>query len=328
MPGVVVDTTAKKPRRGRRVAIKPRSNKNTTDSNKKKPHVATPSHCAPARFTAYEATGSCLTTAEQAAVAHAVVPHLTSDDKVPWEKVLDAVHVVMGTTSGEEVRWLMSPSIMRNPVLRQRLDQAFRPVHPDSWLQNPRAWLSTIDIEHVMNQYQVSHPDFKMVGVFPRDFASRAAWSGRCISPPMCDLSVANMRAQGKSQFGVVFNMDRHDQRGSHWTACYGCINPRMPKRFGIWYYDSVAHAPPPECKAFMARIAAEVRSPKFVVDRNNVRRQFANTECGIYSILFLVACITTRIPFDQICRNVMKDDRATNKLRKVFFSQPVVPSA
>jgi hypothetical protein len=285
--------------------------------------TAAPSHCAPARFPAYTTTGSCLTDAEKAAVAHAVVPHLASDKSVPWEKLMDAVHTLMGTRVGEEHRWLWSPVVMSSPTLRERLGNAFRPVHPASWLHNPQAWLSTIDIEQVMKQYEASNKDFKMVGVFPRDFASRAAWSGRCVSPPMCDLSVASLRADGKSQFGVVFNMDRHDQRGSHWTACYGCINPRMPKRYGIFYYDSVAHAPPPECKAFMQRIASEVASPRFVVARNRVRRQFANTEYGIYSILFIVACLTTRIPFDRVCSEVMKDDRATNKLRKVFFSAP-----
>lgn len=283
------------------------------------------SYCAPARFPAFVASGSCLNDAEKAAVAHTVVPKLAADQGVSWEKLMEAVHNVMGTRAGEEVRWMWSPAVMQSPMLRERLGKAFRPVHPESWLHNPHAWLSTIDIEQVMRQYEDSHPDFKMVGVFPRDFASRAAWSGRCVSPPMCDLSVASLRQAGKSQFGVVFNMDRHDQRGSHWTACYGCINPRMQHRFGIFYYDSVAHAPPPECKAFMQRIATEIASPKFEVQRNRVRRQYANTECGIYSILFIVACLTTKIPFDKICREVMKNDRATNRLRDVFFSKPVL---
>jgi hypothetical protein len=239
----------------------------------------------------------------------------------------------MGTSLGEEERWLGTPVIKNNSSLNHILSSAFRPTHPPSWNKDPSFWLSTIDIENVMNQYEESHGEsqqFKFVGVFPRDFATRGSWTGECVSPPMCNLTVASLRANGKAQFGIVFNMDKHDQRGSHWTACYGCINPRKKSRFGIRYYDSVGRAPPSEVKTFMEAFARDVThvlgakvGSRFVVEHNRVRRQFGNTECGIFAVFFVVVCLTTSRSFDTICRKVMQSDKTMQRLRNVFFRHP-----
>ena len=253
---------------------------------------------------------------------------------VPGIDLLSRIHDVMGTSPGEEERWLGSMTVVRNRALEERLRSAFRPEHPKSWNSNPNSWLGTHDIEQVMRQYEQSHGEshkFKFVGCFPRDFSTRT-WSGQCVSPPMCRLGVASLREEGKAEFGIVFNLDRHDQRGSHWTACYGCINPKKRTRYGIWYYDSVGRAPPQEIKAFMAAFANDVRanakrsSVPFPVVYNNVRRQFEGSECGIYALFFLAVCLTTRIHFDEICKKVMKNDRTMSKLRKVMFRAPVAP--
>ena len=281
-----------------------------------------PTHCAPKRYEKLKETGTCLAPSDVTEVARSV--GLDPIGK-PLRQLVGSIHSMMGTNPGQEEKWLSSPTVKRwGGDLVQRITSSFRPVRPRSWSDNPNTWLNTYDIEHVLNQYQESHRAFKFVGVFPRDFATRT-WTGRCVSPPMCSLSVAELKKEGRDEFGIVFNMDTHDQKGSHWTACYGCINPRKKKRFGIWYYDSVGTAPPKEITAFMKAFAADVGGGRtgFVVDRNRVRRQFGNTECGIFSLFFIVVCLTTRRSFDDICRNVMGHDATMNRLRKVFYRDP-----
>ena len=304
-----------------------------------------PSHCSPARFPAVKANGgSCLSNDDVFAVALYIsrsrsaflgfsgIVDISSAALVSGDptSIRAAVHKHLGTKPGEEETWLNHQAIVSNHALVERLQNAFRPTYPEAWNSNPRVWLNTIDLEQVLRQYEVSHPRFKFVGVFPRDFATKSAWSGQCISPPMCSLSVSQLRQEGRTQFGIVFNMDKHDQRGSHWTACYGGVDPRRANRFGIWYYDSVGYAAPGEIKAFMTTFAADVKTTmgakagaKFVVQRNKVRKQFQDTECGIYALFFVAVCLTTRTPFETICRKTMGYDAAIHKLRKVFFRPP-----
>mgnify|MGYP006897233767 CR=1 FL=1 len=45
-------------------------------------------------------------------------------------------------------------------------DNTFRPKGP----QGKFEWLSTVDINKVMEQYHHSHPDFKFLGAVPIDF--------------------------------------------------------------------------------------------------------------------------------------------------------------
>ena len=200
---------------------------------------------------------------------------------------------------------------------------AFRPSRPPGWDRNPTMWLSSVDIDKVMHQYETSHPHFRYLGALPRDFATRD-WTGRCISQPMCTLTPSSLRTEGKTEFGVVFNMDSHTQRGSHWTGCYGCIDPaRRGGRYGLSYYDSVGNPPPAEIERFMKDFQSQVRKEAaraFPIRCNTVQKQFADTECGVYALFFIVACLTTRTPFKTLCERVMADDSKMNSLRDVFF--------
>jgi hypothetical protein len=50
------------------------------------------------------------------------------------------------------------------------------------------------------------------------------------------------------------------------------------------------------------------------------VRKQFLDTECGIYAMFFVVACVQTELPFERLCRDVIRHDRDMQGLRSVFF--------
>ena len=65
----------------------------------------------------------------------------------------------------------------------------------------------------------------------------------------------------------------------------------------------------------FPSRTAA-----RFACTYNTVQRQFKDTECGVYACLFLVACLTTARPFQDICERGMQRDERVAQLRHVFF--------
>lgn len=237
------------------------------------------------------------------------------------EAVLDALHAKFGTHRGAEYLWLKPTGpVPKSSSAGRSLSRAFRPAMPDDWITNSRAWLSNFDIEDVMRQYEDLVPDFWFVGVFPMDFAL-VLRDGLCVSVEMCGLSIAKMRAEGKTRAGIILNTDKHDESGSHWVALYVDICPSSPV-YGIYYYDSVANATPREVESFAAALRREVSDDKFVFATNRVRRQYQNTECGVFTMFFVVCCLSREMEFDYICRHMGNDDHL-HTLRAVFFRPP-----
>lgn len=219
--------------------------------------------------------------------------------------------------------WVQQPFV--KPDLQDTLlKKAFRPLKPDSWYKNRKTWLNTFDIQKVMEQYQDKHKDYVFLGVFPIDFQSVDA-SGQCIAMDMCGFHISKLISKGRKRFGMVLNLDRHDQSGSHWVAVYCNLSPRR-KNFGIYYYDSVANSPPKEVAEFMKGVekqSYEVFSKKvadrFAMRYNKIQKQFDNYDCGVFSEVFLTQ-ILKDIPFDIICQK-MKTDNEINKLRDVLYT-------
>ena len=54
----------------------------------------------------------------------------------------------------------------------------------------------------------------------------------------------------------------------------------------------------------------------------NNIRHQFKGSECGVYSINFIVSMLKNnglKCNFFQICRDII-DDKTMNSFREVYF--------
>lgn len=251
-------------------------------------------------------------------------------DRHSRDRLLEEVHERLNTRRGEEDQW--ERIVPSNTIAGKRLRAAFRPVMPKSWIANDRTWLSNFDIEAVMKQYEDVDPTFWMVGVFPMDFAHKLE-DGECVSMEMCGLSVKKMRAAGKTHAGIVLNLDKHYESGSHWVALYVNIDPIYPN-YGVFYYDSVADDTPKEVKSFAKSLCDEmkmlekqnknssVKKRPFRFAQNIYRRQFKNTECGVFTMFFIVCCMSRELQFDYICR-CMGNDENLHTLRSVFFRRP-----
>lgn len=284
------------------------------------------SHCSPARYCLHKRTGTCLQADE-------IIPVLKANGVVPpaTASALQLATLIRSTAAHraktEQVLAEHAVTTTRDASLRRKIGQAYRPFAPASWSDvKSSRWLSSDDIESVMRQYEY-RPEFKFLGVSPIDFADRPTiYGGRCVSPAMCSLDVAGLvRAGLTTHLGVVLNMDKHDAVGSHWVAIYVGLDPAKTN-FGAFYYDSVASPPVARVSAWMQGIAqamnrkSTTRPPGlFKVAHNTVRRQFGQSECGIFSMMFLIHCVQRRSSFRQICK-VLGGDDAMRATRSVLF--------
>lgn len=203
---------------------------------------------------------------------------------------------------------------MTDPEKIAKLEKAFRPKKPESWDENHNTWLNTLDIMYVMEQYEGLHKDYAFLGVFPIDFAEHDTF-GKCIGDVMCNLDV---RKFDKKRFAIVFNTDPSYKGGQHWICVFCDLRPKS-KNYGIYYYDSVANAPPREITEFMARTVDQVGDIKFKAYENKVQRQFSNYDCGVFVQVFITQMLKNIHKFKYVCEHMHKD-KEINKIRDVLY--------
>ena len=192
-------------------------------------------------------------------------------------------------------------------------EQVFAPDQPAEWTKNPTAWLSNLDIENVLKQYERSHPHFLFLGPTPIDFDTRV--SGKCVWDDLCKFSVEGCTRRGKTHVGIIFNMDKHTGDGSHWMSMWMDLPAQR-----VYYFDSACNPTPPEIKRFVRRVC-----PNFVYDENHPNQhQRSNTECGMYSLYFIVSMLQATRPTTTWARRFKGGkipDRAMIRLRNVYYN-------
>ena len=88
-------------------------------------------------------------------------------------------------------------------------------------------WLTTSDINHTMKQYEKAYKGFVFFGPVPIDFA--------IIQTELNNMNLSTLHRQGVRSIGIIFNMDPHDQSGSHWVAMYIDLVKREINYFDIY---------------------------------------------------------------------------------------------
>lgn len=245
-------------------------------------------------------------------------------------RALQALRERLGTPAGREDLWFDMPFVTADPRARAYLKGvAFRPSMPRTWRMHPHEWLNNQDIHAVLAQYERRLPDFAFAGAHAIDFDT-VLEDGLCVAIEMCALDVAALRLQGKRHIGVVLNTDKHYERGSHWTAVYANIDPSpSSNHFGVFFYDSIARPPPAEVLRLYASLRDQVRAQygpgvarRFSFDYNRVRRQYQDTECGLFAIMFLICCVSGRFSCQEVCHKMGLDEHV-HELRAKFFRPP-----
>ncbi len=217
----------------------------------------------------------------------------------------------------------------------------FRPEGPEGKLD----WLSTTNINDVVEQYEKKYDDFLFLGAVPYDFQElRQLEMGK-------ELNFDNLRNghlnadynkdKKVNKFGMVINLDPHYKGGSHWVALYSDLEKNQ-----IYFFDSFGKKPKNKIKKFINKItkymynskynkklninnllndlkskngSEQLRNiSKFDIKYNNIQHQEKNSECGVYSINFLIR-LASGESFTDITENITRDD-SMNDCRNTYF--------
>jgi hypothetical protein len=214
----------------------------------------------------------------------------------------------LGDTCTTQKCWTEQSFIDRMKILaREELEKyTFRPDGP----QGKFEWLNTLHINDTMDQYEKKYPDFKFLGAVPIDFDKFDRFGIK-------NLNYKKLVDSGITKLGVVFNLDEHNQPGSHWVALYSDL-----KKGEIKFFDSYSVRPVPRIRTLMRRLANFSQTGLGVkhidVGYNKIRHQYQNSECGVYSINFIVRMLRGDM-FDKICQSKTKDIKV-NKCRNIYF--------
>lgn len=197
-------------------------------------------------------------------------------------------------------------SRMRKELKNIAKKESFRPEGPEGQF----TWLNTYNINDVMGQYEKKYSDFKFMGAVPIDFDELPHLG-------IADLDYNNMMDNGKTKLGFVFNLDEHYKKGSHWVGMYTNLSSGQ-----IFFFDSYGIAPEKRIRKLMRRIGKFCDSKNIKVDSryNKVRHQYKNSECGVYSINFILRLLKGE-SFEDITNNVTTDSEV-NRCRDIYFNK------
>ena len=180
---------------------------------------------------------------------------------------------------------------------REYIDKyVFAPDQPKEWKSNPDEWLSNYDIIKVLKQYEIAYPNFRFLGPSPIDFDKHIESSTNstptCVEETLCQFSLKKCMEDKKDKIGISFNLDDHTGPGTHWVSLFIDIPNKM-----MFYFDSALFDTPPEITEFVKRILKQSDEAGLGIqfDKNTLQHQFTNSECGMYSLFFIITMLTQR---------------------------------
>lgn len=182
---------------------------------------------------------------------------------------------------------------IRDTKLRKQIDRyVFAPDQPYEWKSEPNTWLSNYDIMNVLEQYETKYTHFNFIGPTPIDFDSRLNGGQKCVWNELCTFSLQDQMKKGYTKIGIIFNTDPHHKSGMHWISMFVDI----PNQF-VYFFDSQNGVMPTEVETLAHKIVAQGKElgMKFRVLRNKVVHQEGGTECGMYSLYFIITMLTEK---------------------------------
>lgn len=227
-----------------------------------------------------------------------------------------------------EICWLDE---FRDGNLKSKIKRKlFGPMKPSEWKSDPNAWLTNFDILKVLNQYENKYPCFKIFGPSPIDFDDKYfQYGGQCVSNDICTFDLENLLQDGIHKMGFIFNLSKHSEPGSHWVSLF--VDTK--KKF-IVYFDSNGVDAPMEVNILVNRIISQgkqlIQPVEFEYIQNTFSHQRSNTECGMYSLYFMITLVNEKINgktakkqklLDHFLKQRIDDDYVF-KRRNIYFNE------
>jgi hypothetical protein len=188
-------------------------------------------------------------------------------------------------------------------------------------------------IEDFENQFKLPKYDPGLINLVKQDFNNLAnEFTNKIIE--------IRDKVYPIKMIGMVPNTDTHDKSGQHWIALFANLETGQ-----IYYYDSYGHRPNKRIRSYV-KLIAEWKykkdtgkslnipedqylkgddKPKNEIEQiydirySEIRNQFKNSECGVYSMNFIIRLLYGT-KFDEIIKATIDDD-TVNKCREVYFN-------
>lgn len=165
-------------------------------------------------------------------------------------------------------------------------------------------WLTTQDINNVMQQYQDFHQSFKFLGALPSDFYKI--------------INVDFSKMFDVKHTGIIFNLDNHKQKGSHWVSLLIDNDKKT-----IEYYDSAGRYPNKNIQLFIDKIynytTKRSQMGTYKIHYNTIKHQLQNNECGVYAMYFIICRLSGR-NFSNIVKTIIRDKEMNNFRQYIFL--------
>lgn len=197
-------------------------------------------------------------------------------------------------------------NVISKEVYNEIKYNVFRPDGPTQFNE----WLSTSDIDDVMQQYVQTYSDFLFLGAVPSD----------CSKVDICktyNLNLKDLTNDNKTKIGIVYNYDYHYESGSHWVALYIDLNEKK-----VYFFDPAGQPIPKHLMREFNSYLGILK--KNIYDNEGQNHQIdEDFECGIRSINFIIRMIRGDEKYEDIV-NASDGYRLTakdiNLCRRIYF--------
>lgn len=272
-------------------------------------------YCSPASFKESKGIESCYTKDQLKVIANTYNKNSQLKIQVAGtkEQLWSQIDSQMKRVCDNEWCWLDKLGIIGNKTV----ESAFMPEGHDDRYQ----WLSTAEIRDVLTRYEKIYANFAFLGPVPIDFCSLT-------NNEICNINIKRCLQNGKTKIGMVFNTDPSTAPGKHWISMFIDMSDTDSSKWEINFFDSFGRsAMPKEISEFIDILQ---RQHKFILKlncqssknrtcTNSVQHQQKGSECGVYSINFIVERLSGTTWEDFVVRHPLNDDQVNN-LRTVFF--------
>jgi len=221
-----------------------------------------------------------------------------------WDQIQKKLNLVC---KKDEYCWKKQDFIKKLKDINIEL-YTFKPDYPKAWVKNEHTWLNTYDIYFVMKQYELANDDFVFLGPIPSD----------CPTKIQCELSkldLINMKKNNINKIGIIYNLDVSTGPGTHWVGMY--IDNKNNE---INYYDSYGGKPTSLINKFIKSLVEKYNlnnySPNVIY--NDKRHQYGGSECGMYSMNFILERLHGKTMYDISQMDI--PDKNMTHLRKLLY--------
>lgn len=236
---------------------------------------------------------------------------ITHDDP---KKIWNSLKKYMSDTCNNEKCWIEQEFIKKD-LNKDILYNTFSPEAPKSWSKNPTEWLDSVNILSVIKQYESKYPCFEFIGPSPIDYDTHYS-DGECVWEELCELQLSDLIKKNKNKLGIIFNLDPHYKSGSHWVSLFVNI-----KKQEIYYFDSNGIKPPKQIYKLMNTITEQGAELGLDFKKliNLKSHQYSNTECGMYSLYFIIQMLMGK-NFNTFIQKRIPDSKMI-EFRKIYFN-------